>query len=55
MENLNNQSKSLQDWAMLKLPDKASRFLQFCKNDCREATEVVPYAEFLTLKEQFES
>ena len=53
---LGEQQKSLCEWAEnYFFEDDVSRFLSFCKQDMYEATDVIPYHEFLTLKEKFES
>ena len=51
-----NGSKQLYKWAEEGLAiNQISNFLKFCKQENHEATEMVRYAQFLTLKEQFES
>ena len=55
-QDLQDQFKSLCEWAEEQLfSDEVSRFLQFCRGECHEATDVISYTEFLTLKEKFES
>ena len=51
-----NGSKQLYKWAEEGLAiNQISNFLKFCKDDDHEATEIVTYADFLTLIEKFES
>jgi hypothetical protein len=55
--NINGeQQKPLYEWAEEQLfADDVSQFLGFCKLDMYEPTDVVPYHEFLVLKEKFEA
>ena len=51
-----DQQKALYEWAEEALFfDDVPQFLQFCRQDMYEPTEVVSYSEFLTLKEKFEA
>ncbi len=53
---LEEQQKPLYEWAEEGLfSDDISPFLQYCKQDMYEPTDVIPYHEFLVLKEKFEA
>ena len=48
--------KTLREWGEEGLLfDQLPKFLSFCGQEDRKATDVVSYAEFLTLKEKFEA
>ena len=48
--------KLLYEWAEECLfSDQVGRFLDFCKYEGYEQTEILTYSEFLILKEKFES
>ena len=51
-----DQQKSVLDWAYegFKL-DIVPRFLDFCKQEGKDQTEVISYTEYLVLKEKFEA
>ena len=55
--DLVDEHKQLYEWAEDQLfSDEVQRFLQYCRGtEGKEATDVVSYTEFLTLKEKFES
>ena len=51
-----DQQKALYEWAEEALFfDDVPQFLGFCKQAFYEATDVISYTEFLTLKEKFEA
>lgn len=50
-----NEMKQLNEWAKENLTNQASRFLQYCKEEGHEATDVISYSQFLILQEKFES
>ena len=53
---LGDQQKSVYEWAEeLLFSDDVPQFLGFCKQVFYEATDVISYTEFLTLKEKFEA
>jgi hypothetical protein len=53
---LGDQQKSVYEWAEESLfSDDVPQFLGFCKQAFYEATDVISYTEFLTLKEKFEA
>ena len=51
-----DQQKPLIEWAEEQLfADDVALFLSFCKQDMYEAMDVIPYHEFLVLKEKFKA
>ena len=53
---LGDQQKQLYEWAEEQMfADDVPQFLGFCKQSFYEATDVISYTEFLTLKEKFEA
>jgi hypothetical protein len=51
-----DQQKSIYDWAEeLLFSDDLPMFLNFCKQDMYEPTDIVSYTEFQVLKEKFEA
>ena len=55
-KNRTEEMKLLYEWAEESLfVDEVTRFLHFCKDEGKEATDILSYVEFLTLKEKFES
>jgi len=56
-KNVNGDlQKSVYEWAEeLLFSDDLPQFLSFCKQAFYEATDVISYTEFLTLKEKFEA